>query len=196
MGMCFVLGCKHYSSKHPCKFFRFPKNKTEKNRWTSLIRKDRDPSEFAKVCDCHFVNKDKKNGPTLFDFNLHKKFNVQSPEKRKRTVKKVDNCGDNLLTEALPGPSTELLMPGPLCEPLRGTSTELPPGSSKQGCKESQIKLDASLLSPSSASQDAENYFLRQEVAELTEKLANISTRFSYEIVKKNNAHLLMYSNQ
>lgn len=57
-----------------------------------------------------------------------------------------------------------------------------------------QIRLDASLLSPSSAFQDAENYLLRQQVDQLTEKLEKLSTRFSYEIIKENDAHLLMYT--
>lgn len=48
-----------------------------------------------------------------------------------------------------------------------------------------QVKLDNALLSPSSASQDGEVYFLRQEVAELTEKLEKLTTRFIYDMVKK-----------
>ncbi|CAH1984471.1 unnamed protein product [Acanthoscelides obtectus] len=72
MGMCFVPDCKHYSEKQTCRFFRFPLNKTERNRWISLIRrKDRGPSHFSKVCDCHFIDQDKKNEPTLFDFNIN-----------------------------------------------------------------------------------------------------------------------------
>ncbi|XP_057660743.1 uncharacterized protein LOC130896578 [Diorhabda carinulata] len=161
MGLCFVPDCKHYSSKHPYLCFKF---------FFFYKRKDRDPSEFAKVCDGHFLNKVKKNGPTVFDFSIQKKLNIKSSEKRKRTVK-------NLVSEPLPGPSTKLL-----------------PGSSKRDHEVTQIKLDALLLIPSSAFQDAENYFLRQQVVELTEKLEKLSTRFSYEIVKNKDYNVLMYT--
>lgn len=46
----------------------------------------------------------------------------------------------------------------------------------------------------SSASVEAENYFLKQEVLELTEKLKHSTTCFSFEHIKNNDAHVLMYT--
>ncbi|KAK9888713.1 hypothetical protein WA026_000941 [Henosepilachna vigintioctopunctata] len=106
MGMCFVPDCKHYSQKHTCSFFRFPKNKTEKNRWISFIRReDREPSQFSKVCDCHFVNREKKNGPTLFEFNAKKRSNFECSPRRRRASKDDLNNGCAMLstkTEIIP----------------------------------------------------------------------------------------------
>ena len=79
MVMCFILDCKHYSEQKTCKFFVFSGWKKTVNcpykveyietlntqlYKTKLIifrRQDREPSKHSLVCNCHFVNKDRKN---------------------------------------------------------------------------------------------------------------------------------------
>lgn len=46
----------------------------------------------------------------------------------------------------------------------------------------------------SGASREAENYFLREEVQSLSQKLQHLSVSFSYEHIKTNDSHILMYT--
>ncbi|VEN63770.1 unnamed protein product [Callosobruchus maculatus] len=79
MAMCFAPDCKHYSEKHVCRFFRFPKHPKDKKKWISLLRrKDREPSKHSVVCSCHFKDGDRKNGPTMFEHNKSKRFYDES----------------------------------------------------------------------------------------------------------------------
>ncbi|KAK5648114.1 hypothetical protein RI129_003006 [Pyrocoelia pectoralis] len=41
---------------------------------------------------------------------------------------------------------------------------------------------------------EAENYFLKQELDNATTRLSNLSLRFSFEYIKNNDAHVLMYT--
>jgi len=68
MVMCFI--CNHYSERETCKFFLFPKDPVERKRWIQLIRRvDREPSQYSLVCSCHFVDGERKNGPTILSIN-------------------------------------------------------------------------------------------------------------------------------
>ncbi|XP_054713676.1 THAP domain-containing protein 3-like [Uloborus diversus] len=67
MVMCFVSGCRHYSERDYCKFFRFPKKEEEYKQWVEKIRRlDREPSSHSVVCSCHFKDGERNNGPTIF----------------------------------------------------------------------------------------------------------------------------------
>ncbi|KAJ8975384.1 hypothetical protein NQ317_008599, partial [Molorchus minor] len=46
----------------------------------------------------------------------------------------------------------------------------------------------------SGASVEAENYFLRQELEQANEQIKNLKKRFSFEQIKNNDAHVLMYT--
>ena len=47
-------------------------------------RKDREPSKYSRICSCHFVNGDRSNGPTIFDFNVGKQFESSKPKSKTR----------------------------------------------------------------------------------------------------------------
>ncbi|XP_039298928.1 uncharacterized protein LOC111056479 [Nilaparvata lugens] len=86
MVMCFVPDCKHYSEKQSCKFLIFPKDINKKKSWIKAIRRaGREPSEHSLICSCHFVDADKKNGPTIFQRNQLKMLNFPEVEKREKT---------------------------------------------------------------------------------------------------------------
>lgn len=85
MVMCFVPDCKHYSERDSCRFFTFPKDEMQRKFWILKIRRgDRNPSYCSLVCSCHFINKEKCNGPTIFERNEEKCMVTKSPEEEKR----------------------------------------------------------------------------------------------------------------
>ena len=47
-------------------------------------RADRAAPSDARLCDCHFVDKKKENGPSIFEWNKKKRFAFSSPQMRKR----------------------------------------------------------------------------------------------------------------
>ncbi|KAG5865710.1 hypothetical protein JTB14_007173 [Gonioctena quinquepunctata] len=180
MVMCFVPGCKHYSEQRIYKFFVFPADPAEIKKWINLIRrKDREPSKHSLVCSCHFVNMDKNNRPTLFEFNVKREFDFESPEKRKRTVKAREVEANLLSALEATNISSEAAGPSKISE----TET---PSTSRSEVRLSSIEdipsCSRSVSRASSASVEAENYFLKQEILELTEKLKNSTTRFSYRV--------------
>ncbi|KAL3269690.1 hypothetical protein HHI36_008750 [Cryptolaemus montrouzieri] len=74
MVMCFAPDCKHYSERDRCRFFVFPSDEVERKRWIALLRReDKQPSRYSLVCSCHFIDKDRNNGPTLFEHNKTKR---------------------------------------------------------------------------------------------------------------------------
>uniref|UniRef100_A0A6P7GGC3 Uncharacterized protein LOC114342190 n=1 Tax=Diabrotica virgifera virgifera TaxID=50390 RepID=A0A6P7GGC3_DIAVI len=68
MVMCFAPSCKHDSEQKMCKFFVFPAELSERQKWINLIRRENEePSQDSLVCSCHFVDQDRKNRPTIFE---------------------------------------------------------------------------------------------------------------------------------
>ncbi|XP_072383728.1 uncharacterized protein [Diabrotica undecimpunctata] len=183
MVMCFVPNCKHYTEQKRCKFFVFPSKISEKQKWINLIRRqDREPSKYSLVCSCHFVDQDRKNGPTIFEHNIKRKFVFSTPEKRKRQAQQINSSLDEGATSS----SVDIV------DEAAGPSTNSPePGPSTSIHTE---KVAVSLPERSNASVGAENYFLKEEVNQLSEKLKNLSCRFSFEQIKNNDAHILMYT--
>ncbi|KAK4885601.1 hypothetical protein RN001_001872 [Aquatica leii] len=90
MVMCWAPDCKHYNQRETCKFFIFPKDEKLRNKWKQLVRRDVDPGPGAYFCWCHFPEEKRKNLFVFFNHNIKKRFNFQSPEKRKRRTKETD----------------------------------------------------------------------------------------------------------
>ncbi|KAG5897837.1 hypothetical protein JTB14_011836 [Gonioctena quinquepunctata] len=85
MVMCFVPDCKHYSNQKTCNYFTFPADVKERKKWINLIRrKDREPTKYSLVCSCHFKDQNRKNRPTIFEFNKEKRLDFEYTGKRKR----------------------------------------------------------------------------------------------------------------
>ncbi|CAB0019093.1 unnamed protein product, partial [Nesidiocoris tenuis] len=92
----------------------------------NLRRSDTEPKAFHRLCSCHFLNGEKKNGPTIFPRNEAKCFRFQSPEKRRRTKKTCVAQSSDIVT-----PSNDILestMPNPQpdIEEVLPCSVELP----------------------------------------------------------------------
>lgn len=53
-------------------------------------RNDREPSEYSRVCSCHFKDGQKANGPEVYDRNKEKLFAEQRgpPSKKSRMSQK------------------------------------------------------------------------------------------------------------
>lgn len=47
-------------------------------------RGDRKANNFSLICSCHFKDGNKDNLPTLFKYNIGKRLNFPSPERKKR----------------------------------------------------------------------------------------------------------------
>lgn len=85
MVQCFAPDCNHQSESSDCSYFRFPKDSKEKKRWRKLLRRaDKEPTASSRVCSCHFTDKNKINGPTIFKRNANKIFPEYSAQKKKR----------------------------------------------------------------------------------------------------------------
>nr|XP_042911213.1 THAP domain-containing protein 2-like [Parasteatoda tepidariorum] len=82
MVMCIASGCKHYNQRDTCRFFRTPADPKVQKIWIRNVR--RDDIQISKnhvICQCHFKDGLKANGPTLFEHNKDKIFRFPSPEK-------------------------------------------------------------------------------------------------------------------
>ncbi|VEN35545.1 unnamed protein product [Callosobruchus maculatus] len=186
MVMCFAPDCKHYSEKHGCRFFVFPKDTHEKKKWILLLRrKDREPSMHSLVCSCHFKDGDRKNGPTIFEHNISKRFEDQpstsgtKPKKLKKQLHEVvgtedkQNVEDNSEAQAIEAlPEAEMML-------------EIP---AEEGSTTPKVTFNVS------ASTEAENYFLRKELLEATEKLKKLSVSFSFEHIKNSDSRINAYT--
>ncbi|XP_042141971.1 uncharacterized protein LOC120836683 [Ixodes scapularis] len=65
MGGCFVPGCNHRSERDSCKFF---------SGGDAILRADREPGTYSRICSCHFKDGKKSNVPTIFPWNEKKRF--------------------------------------------------------------------------------------------------------------------------
>ncbi|XP_060875284.1 uncharacterized protein LOC132948692 [Metopolophium dirhodum] len=82
MVQCWVPLCSHISNREDCKFFRFPANDALRNNWAKAVRRsDAIPTKNTKICNCHFKEGLKINGPSIFSWNKNSHFNFASPEK-------------------------------------------------------------------------------------------------------------------
>ncbi|KAF5272587.1 hypothetical protein FQR65_LT17344 [Abscondita terminalis] len=144
MVMCFAPTCKHYSEKQGCKFFVFPKQPVELKKWLQAIRrKDRRPGPHSRICSCHFVEGNKENGPTIFDYNVTKRFTYREIEIRKRVKKEV------------PQPCTS--------EEESAASTSRGEPSTELPTEKLAEELSGATMSQFPALVEGENYFLKQE---------------------------------
>ncbi|KAK5639798.1 hypothetical protein RI129_010609 [Pyrocoelia pectoralis] len=108
--MCFAPECKHYSEKHMCKFFTFPKNVKERKRWIKLIRRaDRDPNDGSRICSCHFKDGVKQNGPTLFLHNVKKRLVFHSPPKGNNETNVTTEIEEETVLVSVPSTSSSVL---------------------------------------------------------------------------------------
>ncbi|KAJ8966442.1 hypothetical protein NQ317_012683 [Molorchus minor] len=73
MVMCWVLGCKHYNVRERCKFYKFPKDVKERDKWIRLLRRNKKPGPGASVCSCHFRDGVKSNGPEIFAHDVSRR---------------------------------------------------------------------------------------------------------------------------
>ncbi|KAE9524196.1 hypothetical protein AGLY_015441 [Aphis glycines] len=82
MVQCWVPLCSHISNRENCKFFRFPADDVLRNNWAKAVRRsDAIPTKNTKICNCHFKEGLKINGPSIFSWNKNSHFNFASPEK-------------------------------------------------------------------------------------------------------------------
>ncbi|KAK4885359.1 hypothetical protein RN001_001630 [Aquatica leii] len=155
MVMCFVPDCKHYSEKHGCNFFVFPKDPVEKKKWIKSIRReDRDLSPHSLVCACHFKDDDRKNGPTIFQRNLQKVFDFKLINESKRKKRLA-----NLAEPGVPDPSHIEYM-----ETSSDDDSEILQDNPFPSGDITKPKLPSQLL-------EAEMYFLSKENKELQETI-------------------------
>nr|XP_022342677.1 uncharacterized protein LOC111136257 [Crassostrea virginica] len=86
MTICFVFGCNHQGLRRTCKMFRFPSNPGLAKKWEKLSRrKDRTLNvQGDRICDCHFKDRKKENGPTIFPWSSEKIFDFTDPCKIRR----------------------------------------------------------------------------------------------------------------
>ncbi|KAL1448804.1 hypothetical protein WDU94_000064 [Cyamophila willieti] len=92
MPYCYAPGCKHSSRNSRCSLFRFPSaNTKEYKKWVQNTRRtDRMPNTNDRLCSCHFVENDKKNTPSIFEYNVVTdclEIVYNEPEKRIRGTK-------------------------------------------------------------------------------------------------------------
>nr|XP_022301282.1 uncharacterized protein LOC111109457 [Crassostrea virginica] len=75
MTICFVFGCNHQGLRRTCKMFRFPSNTGLAKKWEKFCsRMDSTLNvQGDRICDCHFKNRKKENGPTIFPWSSEKK---------------------------------------------------------------------------------------------------------------------------
>ncbi|XP_072394121.1 LOW QUALITY PROTEIN: uncharacterized protein [Diabrotica undecimpunctata] len=168
MVMCWAPNCNHYNVREKCKFYRFPKNTKTRNLWIKLTRRTVEPGPGAFLCSCHFVDGKKENGPTLFVHNEGKTKKFPTPEKRTRAKKEVTEIIEDVLMHD--ARSVE--------EPQPSTST----GS----VTTKSLALHAVV--------DAENYFLRQNLQQVSEDLKHLSEKFSFENIRGNDRLILLYT--
>ncbi|XP_031337295.1 uncharacterized protein LOC116179684 [Photinus pyralis] len=177
MVMCFVPDCKHYSEKHACRFFTFPKDANEKRRWIKLIRRDdRNPTSHSLVCGCHFKDGNRSNGPTIFERNKGKLFDVPEVEVRHRKKQQPRSA-----SPAVAGPSW---LPDPV--PLEEHQPEEP---AKEVIEESSTSAPT-VLPEFSAMLEAQVYFLEKENKELKEALEKCAGKLSFAAIA-NTDHLI-----
>ncbi|ENN80921.1 hypothetical protein YQE_02666, partial [Dendroctonus ponderosae] len=143
------------------------------------------PSKHSLVCSCHFKDKNRKNLPTIFTFNMTKTLTFPSPEKRK---------------------ITEILKPeqSVVSDPITHSSSSALPDLDIELQQQDQVATSGHQLPQAStsryssgfsgASREAENYFLKEEIKSLTERLKNLTTRFSHEHIKGSDKQILMYT--
>ncbi|ERL88225.1 hypothetical protein D910_05613 [Dendroctonus ponderosae] len=120
------------------------------------------PSKHSLVCSCHFKDKNRKNLPTIFTFNMTKTLTFPSPEKRK---------------------ITEILKPeqSVVSDPITHSSSSALPDLDIELQQQDQVATSGHQLPQAStsryssgfsgASREAENYFLKEEIKSLTERL-------------------------
>ncbi|XP_022305945.2 uncharacterized protein LOC111112617 [Crassostrea virginica] len=87
MPLCFAFGCNHMTgSKRTCSLFRFPTDPKERNKWIQRCRRaDREYNTNDRLCSCHFKDRMKVNGPTIFVYskNVDCFPEVVKPKRRK-----------------------------------------------------------------------------------------------------------------
>nr|XP_022323016.1 uncharacterized protein K02A2.6-like [Crassostrea virginica] len=77
---------KRQGLRRTCKMFRFPSNPGLAKKWEKLSRrKDRTLNvQGDRICDCHFKDRKKENGPTIFPWSSEKIFDFTDPCKIRR----------------------------------------------------------------------------------------------------------------
>ncbi|XP_027851855.2 uncharacterized protein LOC114130952 [Aphis gossypii] len=99
MVQCWVPLYSHISNRENYKFFRFPADDILRNTWAKAVRRsDAIPTKNTKICNCHFKEGLKINGPSIFSWNKNSHFNFASPEKftkRQKVLVETENDIDN-----------------------------------------------------------------------------------------------------
>ncbi|XP_031333374.1 uncharacterized protein LOC116163533 [Photinus pyralis] len=189
MVMCFAPTCKHYSERDDCKWFAFPRDPLELRKWLKLIRReDRDPGKHSRICSCHFVDGDKENRPTIFDYNITKRFKGEALPKKshKHFLANVD------INQPIPGPSglDDQFEATTCAEEVGMQVSESTPSTSTtvMACS------SAGTSYPFGAMVDAENYFLKNEVNSLKTELLHLKQSFSFKKIEGNSHLVTVYT--
>ncbi|KAJ8971906.1 hypothetical protein NQ317_010976 [Molorchus minor] len=67
-----------------------PTYTNERRKWIKLIRrKDREPSKYSRICSCHFASGDRRNGPTIFSYNVGKRFESTEQKIKRKKITQV-----------------------------------------------------------------------------------------------------------
>ncbi|KAL3267365.1 hypothetical protein HHI36_011496 [Cryptolaemus montrouzieri] len=169
--------------------FVFPSDEVERKIWIALLRReDKQPSRYSLVCSCHFIDKDRNNGPTLFEHNKTKRFSdlssASGPKAKKSNIQ--------ILEDELSMPSTSHAS-----SHLHAELRISPIPCWERGNEEEEDDPSYSEDTPAidfSATTEAENYSLKEENEKLSEKLEKLSISFSYAHIQGNDAHILLYT--
>uniref|UniRef100_A0A8D9B0V5 THAP-type domain-containing protein n=1 Tax=Cacopsylla melanoneura TaxID=428564 RepID=A0A8D9B0V5_9HEMI len=210
--LCFAPGCNHIRGAEGvnCSFFRFPQDKVTHKKWTKACRRqDRAPKDHDRLCSCHFINCNKSNGPTLFQYNEKKYMDFKSPEKRRRIARSAPVPATSPLTTSSlnpvpstsslnPIPSTSSLNPVPSPSPLTTPSPNPVPSTSPPGqatiSMSSTLSHNISIKEKSRAHLESEIYHLKKELGEIKKKSIGSKQILEFSMFKGNDLKISQYT--